>query len=82
MARGVDVRRWGRRGTVDIVACVAPRGTDEVLAGAPALREEWAYVPFERDEGLRPCRRARGPAGGRLGAVGGRGLRSEAKRPP
>ena len=69
VARGVDVRRWGRRGTGDIVACVASRGAAEVLAGAPALRESGACVPFERDEGLRPLRRVRGAASVRLGAV-------------
>ena len=69
VARGVDVRRWGRRGTGDIVACVASRGAAEVLAGAPALRESGACVPFERDECLRPLRRVRGAASVRLGAV-------------
>jgi hypothetical protein len=47
VARGVDVRRWGRRGTGAIVACVAPRETAEVLAGAPALRESGACGPFK-----------------------------------
>ena len=49
----------GRPGTGDIVAWVASRGTVGVVAGAPALRESGAYVPFERDECLR---RFAGPA--------------------
>ena len=59
----------GRPGTGDIVACVAPRGAAEVLAGARALRESGACVPFECDEGLRPLGWARGAASVRLGAV-------------
>jgi hypothetical protein len=73
MSRGGARRRRaavrGRRGTGDIVACVWSCSAAEVLAGAPALRESGAYGPFERDEGLRPCRRARGAASVRLGAV-------------
>ena len=61
----------GRRGAGAIVACVAPRGTAEVVAGAPALRESGAYVPFERDKCLRPLRRVRGEASERPGAVRG-----------
>ena len=61
----------GRPGTGDIVAWAASRGTAEVLAGAPALRERGAYVPFERDKCLRPLRRVRGAASERLGAVRG-----------
>ena len=59
----------GRPGTGDIVACVASRGAAGFVAGAPALRESGACVPFERDEGLRPLRRVRGAASVRLGAV-------------
>ena len=61
----------GPRGTGDIVAWVASRGTAEVLAGAPALRESGAYVPFEPDKFLGPLRRARGAASERPGAVRG-----------
>ena len=58
----------GRPGTVDIVACVASRGAAEVVAGAPALRERGACVPFEHHECLR---RFAGPA---EPPVGGQGL--------
>ena len=51
------VARW-RNGVV-VRRCVVRGG---------ALRRA-ACVPFERDEGLRPCRRARGAASVRLGAV-------------
>ena len=61
----------GRPGTGAIVAWVASRGTVGVVAGAPALRESRAYVPFERDKCLRPLRRVRGAASGRPGAVRG-----------
>ena len=62
----------GRRGAGAIVACVWSCWAAEVLAGAPALRERGAYVPFERDEGLRPLGWARGAASVRLGAAGAR----------
>ena len=87
---GAFVPRWRaavcgggrRRGTGDIVACVASRGTAEVVAGAPALRESGACGPFERDECLRPLGWARGAASVRLGAVRGVPPRGETRQMP
>ena len=57
------------RGSAGGGAVARRRGAVEVVAGAPALRESGACVPFERDEGLRPLGWARGAASVRLGAV-------------
>ena len=75
-------RCGGRRGTVDIVACVASRGAAEVATGAPAAPGGWGVQPPFAARGSASDAQASGSAerqDGRLGAVGGG---SKAWRPP
>ena len=77
VARGVGVAVCGRRGTVDIVACVAPRGTAEVWRGARSGRSG----ACARSNSTRPQTAWLGPRSGQRAARGCRATPDHATTP-